>query len=457
MVFSSLVFIFRFLPVFFILYYLVPFGYKNLVLFLGSLFFYAYGEPKFLILIIASIIVNFFCAEIIFGAEEGSVKRKLFLILALVYDIGSLLVFKYTDFILENINHLTGAEIPLPGLTLPLGISFYTFQIMSYVIDVYRKKCGSAHNLINLGTYLVMFPQLIAGPIVVYSEVSQRLKKRRIGPHDVEEGLKKFTLGLGMKVIIANNIGGIWNTCLEEGFENLSTPMAWLGIASFSLQLYYDFGGYSMMAIGLGQMLGFKFPKNFDFPYIARSVTDFWRRWHMTLTAWFREYIYIPMGGNRKGVVRTILNMLVVWLITGLWHGAAWNFVVWGLYYFVLLVLERFLLKKFLDKIPVLPHITTLIIVMCGWVLFQSPSLGEALVFISRMFTLNPGYDFVDPLKQSGMFFIPAILCATPLFSGIYQKCKKKWYGIAVLFVIFWGSVVLLVDSVFNPFLYFRF
>ena len=457
MVFSSLVFIFRFLPLFFIIYYLVPFKYKNLILLLGSMFFYAYGEPRFLILIIASIVINFFCAESIFSAEEGGRKRKVFFLLALIYDIGSLVVFKYTDFILENINNLTGAGIPLPGLTLPLGISFYTFQIMSYVIDVYRKKCPSSHNLVNLGTYLVMFPQLIAGPIVVYNEVSQRLKKRRIASHDVEEGLKKFTLGLGMKVIFANNIGGIWNTCLEEGFENLSTPMAWLGILSFSLQLYYDFGGYSMMAIGLGQMLGFKFPKNFDYPYIANSVTDFWRRWHMTLTSWFREYIYIPLGGNRKGVLRTILNMLVVWLITGLWHGAAWNFVVWGLYYFVLLVLERFVLKKVLDKIPVLPHIYTLVIVMCGWVLFQAPSLSEALVFISRMFTLNPGTEFIDPLKQNALFLIPAMICATPVFSGIYLKSKKKWYGIAVLFLIFWGSVVLLVDSVYNPFLYFRF
>ncbi|MBO6215050.1 MAG: MBOAT family protein, partial [Lachnospiraceae bacterium] len=375
----------------------------------------------------------------------------------IVYNVGTLVIFKYADFIIENINALTGGSIPLPGLALPLGISFYTFQIMSYVIDVYRKKCPSSHNLLNLGTYLVMFPQLIAGPIVVYNDVAARLKNRKIGFYNIEEGLKKFTLGLGMKVIFANNIGGIWNTCLEEGFENLSTPMAWLGIASFSLQLYYDFGGYSLMAIGLGQMLGFKFPKNFDFPYIAGSVTDFWRRWHMTLTSWFREYIYIPLGGNRKGMARTILNMLIVWLITGLWHGAAWNFVVWGLYYFVLLVLERLFLKKVLDRIPVIPHIYTLVIVMCGWVLFESPSLSEALIFLSRMFTYNPGFEFIEPLKQYAMFMVPAILCATPVFSGIYLRIRKKWYGIALLFLIFWGSVVLLVDSVYNPFLYFRF
>lgn len=457
MVFSSLVFIFRFLPIFFIIYYLVPFRFKNAVLFLGSLVFYAYGEPKYLILILSSVIVNFFAAELIGSSEKESRRRKLCFAAALIYDTGSLVVFKYADFITENINTLTGASIPLPNLALPLGISFYTFQIMSYVIDVYKDKCHASHNILNLGTYLVMFPQLIAGPIVVYGDISERLKSRRTAVNNVEEGLKKFTLGLGMKVIFANTIGGIWNKCLEEGFENLSTPMAWLGIAAFSLQLYYDFGGYSLMAIGLGQMLGFRFPKNFNFPYIAGSVTDFWKRWHMTLTSWFREYIYIPLGGNRKGNLRTVLNMLIVWAITGLWHGAAWNFVIWGLYYFVLLVIERFFLRKFLNRIPVLPHIYTLVIVMCGWVLFEAPSLGSALLFLSRMFTYNPGYDFVEPLKEYALFLIPAIVCATPVFSGLYLKIKKKWYGIALLFLIFWVSVVMLVDSVYNPFLYFRF
>ncbi len=457
MVFSSLVFIFRFLPVFFIIYYLVPFKLKNTVLFLGSLVFYTYGEPKFLLLILLSVFVNFFAAEFMVSAGERKGLRVFWLITALIYDTGTLIIFKYADFILENINLLLGTSIPLPGLTLPLGISVYTFQIMSYCIDVYRKKCPASHNIINLGTYLVMFPQLIAGPIVVYDDVASRLKNRRIGMYNIEEGLKKFTLGLGMKVIFANNIGTVWNNCLEAGFENISTPMAWLGILSFSLQLYYDFGGYSMMAIGLGQMLGFKFPDNFNYPYTARTVTDFWRRWHMTLTSWFREYIYIPLGGNRKGVFRTVLNMLIVWCITGLWHGAAWNFVVWGLYYFVLLCLERFFLKKIMDRIPVLPRIYTLVAVMCGWVLFEAPSLSDALVFLSRMFTFNPGLDFVDPLKQYSMFFIPAILCATPLFSGLYLKSRKKLPGIILLFVIFWFSVYLLVDSVYNPFLYFRF
>ncbi|MCR5625917.1 MAG: MBOAT family protein [Lachnospiraceae bacterium] len=458
MVFSSLEFIFRFLPIFLIVYYLVPAEVKNPVLFIGSMIFYSFGEPRFAVLVVLSIIVNYCCAYLMEKhGEENILRKRMFFIVALLYDIGALVVFKYLDFIVGNINAVFGTSITEPSITLPLGISFYTFQIMSYVIDVYRGRCKVERNILNLGTYLIMFPQLIAGPIVLYDTVSYELRKRKVSLLGLERGLKKFTLGLGMKVIFANNIGNIWNACEEAGYANISTPMAWLGILSFSLQLYYDFGGYSLMAIGLGEMLGFNFPKNFDFPYIANSVTDFWKRWHMTLTGWFREYIYIPLGGNRKGKARMFLNMLIVWLITGLWHGAAWNFVIWGLYYFVLLSVERLFLKKLLDKSKVLSRIYTLIAVMCGWVLFQTSSLTGAVEYLSRMFTYNPGWDFLEVFKTYSWFLIPGIICATPVFVRPYRKYRDRLTGIVILFLIFWGSVVLLVDSVYNPFLYFRF
>ena len=457
MVFSSLIFLFRFLPVFLILYYLVPFRFKNFVLFVGSLVFYAWGEPRYAILVLFSILINYTLTRFMCSYEPGSRKRKAMFLLAIAYDVGMLLVFKYLVFILTSIKAAGGLQFSVPYITLPLGISFYTFQIMSYVIDAYREKCECEKSILNLGTYLLMFPQLIAGPIVIYEKVSKALKERIISTEHIENGFKTFTLGLGAKVIFANTLGNVWNATDSAGYSNISTVFAWLGILSYSLQLYFDFSGYSLMAIGLGEMLGFDFPKNFDNPYIARSTTEFWRRWHMTLTGWFREYIYIPLGGNRKVAARTYLNMLVVWAITGFWHGAGWNFIVWGLYYFVLLSIERLFLKNILDKSRVLSRIYTLVAVMSGWVLFASDSLTKALSYLSRMFTWHPGEDFVEYIQTYWYFIIGAMIFATPLFTKYYENHKKSIPVIIFLVIVFWLSVVLLVDSVYNPFLYFRF
>lgn len=457
MVFSSLIFLFRFLPVFLLLYYLVPFKFKNPVLFLGSLFFYAWGEPRYAILVLFSIIINYTISRLMSSYDKGSIQRKLMFLLAIFYDVGMLIVFKYLVFIMTSINELSGAAFEVPSITLPLGISFYTFQIMSYVIDVYRGKCEADRSILDLATYLLMFPQLIAGPIVIYEKVSEAIKQREITAEHIENGFKTFTLGLGSKVIFANTLGNIWNATDSAGYSNISTGFAWLGILAYTLQLYFDFNGYSLMAIGLGEMLGFEFPENFNYPYISRTVTEFWKRWHMTLTGWFREYVYIPLGGNRKGMLRTYLNMFVIWLITGFWHGAGWNFIIWGLYYFVILSAERLFLKKILDKSHVLSRIYTLVVVMSGWVIFASASFDKALVYLSRMFSFNPGDDLLEYIATYWYFIVGAVIFSTPLFKKYYDRHKNNPLVIIVLVVIFWLSVVLLVDSVYNPFLYFRF
>ena len=445
------------MPIFFLIYFLVPAKFKNLVLFIGSLVFYASGEPRYAVLVLLSIFVNYLLARLMCKYEPGSVPRKGMLALAVGYDVGMLLIFKYAVFIISNIKDLFGLDIAVPTISLPLGISFYTFQIMSYVIDAYRGKCECETSVLNLGTYLLMFPQLIAGPIVVYDKVAESLKKRDINLERIENGLKTFTIGLGAKVIFANSLGNIWNATDEMGYGNISTAFAWLGILAYSLQLYFDFSGYSLMAIGLGEMLGFEFPKNFDNPYIARSATEFWRRWHITLTSWFREYLYIPLGGNRKGTVRTYINMFIIWAITGFWHGAGWNFIAWGMYYFVFLAAERLFFKQYLDKSQVLSRIYTLTVVMCGWVLFAASSLSKAGQYLSRMFTWNEGTEFIEYIRTYWYVLIPAILFSTPLFSKYYERHKKQVQVIVFLFLVFWLSVGLLVDSVYNPFLYFRF
>ncbi len=459
MVFSSLVFLFRFMPVFFLIYYVCPYRFKNLVLFLGSMVFYAFGEPKYTILVICSAVVNFFLALFIerFDSFFHRIERRILLIVALFYDVGMLFVFKYTGFIIETINTLADTDLTVPDIPLPLGISFYTFQIMSYVIDVYREKTEAETNILNLGTYLVMFPQLIAGPIVTFSKVGKSLKRRKIRLISVENGFKEFTLGLGCKVILANSLGNVWTACLQAGFDEISTLFAWFGIAAYSLQLYFDFSGYSLMAIGLGRMLGFRFPRNFNHPYYSRSISEFWKRWHITLTSWFREYIYIPLGGSRKGILRTILNMLIVWLITGLWHGAAWNFVVWGLYYFVIILIERLFLGRLIKNSIFFSRIYTLVIVMVGWVLFASPSLEEAITFITTMFTLNPGTDFIEYVNDYWYFMALAVVFASPFPAAWYRKHRNGFLAWAFLLAVFFISVGLLVDSVYNPFLYFRF
>lgn len=457
MVFCSLNFMFRFLPVFLVIYFLVPNRFRNPVLLVGSLVFYGFGDLEHILLLVLSVLVNYLLAKAIDKNRQRVAVKRVFLIVAVLYDAGTLLFFKYSEFVVENIEAVTGSAIDFPKMALPLAISFYTFQILSYVADVYLGRVTCEKSLINLGTYLCMFPKLLQGPIVPYSGVEEDLKARRVTIDRFEEGLRIFTLGLGSKILLANNFGQAWNSLAVIGYESLSTPTAWFGAAAYTLQIYFDFNGYSLMAVGLGHMLGFHLPANFNVPYTASSVTDFWKRWHITLTNWFRTYIYIPLGGNRKGTFRMLFNMFVVWLLTGFWHGASWNFIVWGLYYFVLLTVERLFLKRYLDRSKALSRIYTIFAVMCGWVIFAITDIGEIGVYFSRMFTFHMGADFKEPFVTYGLLFIPGILFSTPVFQKWYERHKKGMIGTVALLLIFWVSVVFMVDSVYSPFLYLGF
>lgn len=457
MLFSSLLFIFQFLPIFFIIYYISPIRFRNLLLFLASVFFYAWGEPRFVILILISILINYIAGIFIERYDNNKKIRIIILVLSIIYNIGTLMFFKYFNFIIENINYIFKGDISFINIPLPLGISFYTFQIMSYTIDVYRRDTKAERSYINLGAYLCMFPQLIAGPIVVYTQVSKELSKRSYYLKDIEKGLRIFILGLGSKVLIANNVGGLWNDMAQIGFANISMPLAWLGLLSFSLQIYFDFNGYSLMAIGLGKMLGFDFPQNFNFPYISRSVTEYWRRWHITLSTWFKEYLYIPLGGNRKGKLRTYINLFIVWSVTGLWHGASWNFVFWGIYFFVLLSLEKLFLKKWLEKNVVLSRIYTILAILLGWMIFAITELENIKIYFSRLFSFSITKDWIYYLRNYGIILVIGILLSTPLLKKWYEKQESKVLCNIMLLVIFLLSIAYLVDAAYNPFLYFRF
>lgn len=471
MVFSSLTFLFAFLPIFLILYYCSPAKYRNGLLFTGSLVFYGIGEPLYLCLIICSVLVNLGIGLLIDRSGRLSGKR-LWLITGLLYNFGLLFFFKYTNFFLENINGVlrlchSSTQLKLLELTLPLGISFYTFQIVSYIVDVYRGKVEADHSVISLGAYLCMFPQLIAGPIVVYSDVRRELHKRTITIHNLDDGLKTFILGLGFKVLLANRVGTLWNEVCTIGFESISTPLAWLGSLAYSMQLYFDFCGYSLMAIGLGKMLGFTIPENFHHPYLSRSVTDFWRRWHITLGAWFREYVYIPLGGNRKGRIRTVVNLGIVWLLTGFWHGAAWNFILWGAFIFLLEILEKNLLLPVLNHKSIAAHIFShiymILYILVSWTIFAISDFNQLAMYLARMFpffgmghTLN-SYDFVKYLTDYGVLLICCILFCTAGPEKLYHRFKNKLGGIVIALIIFWYSVYYLAIGMNNPFLYFRF
>ncbi|MCR5108093.1 MAG: MBOAT family protein [Lachnospiraceae bacterium] len=457
MIFSSLLFLFWFIPIFFTVYYLVPQRYKNPVLFIFSVIFYGFGEPKYLLLIFLSITVNYFAGILMDKTSENKALRTTVFVLCIVFDIGMLMFFKYINFFIENINALTGLKLSAVNITLPLGISFYTFQIMSYVIDLYRGKTVAQKSILKLGTYLIMFPQLIAGPIVVYSRVSDALDERRIKPEEIEEGVRIFIIGLASKVLLANNIGMLWEELKTVGYGNISTLLAWLGALSFTLQIYFDFNGYSLMAIGIGKMLGFEFPLNFDLPYTSASVTEFWRRWHITLSSWFREYVYIPLGGNRKGRLRTYINLFIVWFLTGFWHGAGWNFILWGLYFFVLLSLEKLFLKNILIKSRIFARLYTGIAVIVSWVIFAITDMGDILKYIGRMFSINTGNDIVYYLGNYAV--VMAIGCAVSLgyVKKLYDKVNNRYIKMAAGVILFVISVAYLADEGYNPFLYFRF
>ena len=464
MVFSSLVFMFAYLPITLLAYYLVPRQGRNIFLFIVNLIFYGWGEPKLVLLMVFNIFFNYIGGWLVDKYRADAKKKKLFLILTCVLDIGILAVFKYTGMITETLNMLPFLNIPELQISLPIGISFYTFQTMSYVIDVYRDDAPVSKNFINFGTYVALFPQLIAGPIVRYRDVAEQLVNRRETLEMFTRGVKLFMVGLAKKVIIANTMGTLTTNIFATTDEN-GVVGTWVGMIAYTFQIYFDFSGYSDMACGLGNMMGFEFLKNFNYPYIAKSITDFWRRWHISLSTWFKEYVYIPLGGNRKGVKRQILNLLIVWGLTGLWHGAAYNFVLWGLYYGLLLILEKFVLKKFLDRLPsFVQHIYTLFIIIIGWGLFYFTDVGQLGEFMIDLFNFGNGIcgDQAFNLIMSNLpMLIIAAVASTPLATMLYTRFEHTrfmWipetlYCMGVLAV----STASLVNQSYNPFLYFRF
>lgn len=464
MVFSSLVFMFAYLPITLLAYYLVPRQGRNIFLFIVNLIFYGWGEPKLVLLMVFNIFFNYIGGWLVDKYRADAKKKKLFLILTCVLDIGILAVFKYTGMITETLNMLPFLNIPELQISLPIGISFYTFQTMSYVIDVYRDDAPVSKNFINFGTYVALFPQLIAGPIVRYRDVAEQLVNRRETLEMFTSGVKLFMVGLAKKVIIANTMGTLTTNIFATTDEN-GVVGTWVGMIAYTFQIYFDFSGYSDMACGLGNMMGFEFLKNFNYPYIAKSITDFWRRWHISLSTWFKEYVYIPLGGNRKGVKRQILNLLIVWGLTGLWHGAAYNFVLWGLYYGLLLILEKFVLKKFLDRLPsFVQHIYTLFIIIIGWGLFYFTDIGQLGEFMVDLFNFGNGIcgDQAFNLIMSNLpMLIIAAVASTPLATMLYTRFEHTrfmWipetlYCMGVLAV----STASLVNQSYNPFLYFRF
>lgn len=464
MVFSSFSFLLLFFPAVLLIYFLMPgIRGKNIVLCLASLLFYSWGEPLYLFLMLASVLINYLAG---LGIERFANRKKGILIADVVFNIGALAFFKYTDFLIGNVNQLTGASIPPVGIALPLGISFYTFQIMSYVIDVYRGQTKAQQNIILLTVYISLFPQLVAGPIVRYDTVEAELRERRTSLRDFGEGLSRFLYGLGKKVIIANQMALVADSVFDSA-QTVPAAFMWLGIFAYALQIYYDFSGYSDMAIGMGRIFGFHFDENFNYPYMADSVTDFWRRWHISLSGWFREYVYIPLGGNRRGQGRQILNMMVVWLLTGMWHGASWNFVLWGVFYGVALVLEKTVLKNGLKCLPsVLKHGITLLVVLIGWAIFRADGSGMLPVVLERLFVSGSGTarDFLTEhadLLQTAVVLPVAIIGCFPLRDKLISRFGgEKWFPAlryAGALLIWLVSLGLLLGNTYNPFIYFRF
>ena len=469
MLFSSITFLFLFLPIVLAVYYLVPYKVKNIVLLIASLFFYAWGEPVYVILMILSIVFNYFCGQDIKVNEDDPRKAKQGVIFALVGNLLILGFFKYYGFLVETLNAVLPTDIPYRELALPVGISFYTFQAISYILDVYWKRAQVQKNILYFALYISMFPQLIAGPIVRYSDIEEQLRSRKMNAVKIGNGAVYFIIGLAKKVILANSAGAVFEEISGMAAGNLSILTAWIGVISYAFQIYFDFSGYSDMALGLGKMFGFEFRKNFDYPYISKSVTEFWRRWHISLSTWFREYVYIPLGGNRCSVSRNIFNLMVVWALTGMWHGAAWNFVAWGVYYGVVLVMEKYIWGVFVDRLPnPVRHIYTAIIVLVGWVFFFSPSLGYAMRYLLAM--IGGGAGIVDNtgvfiLISHWLLYLFAVIASSSLgirlIKAVIRVPRNQYVQLTVAAVIFIGmfliSVAFLVTGTFNPFLYFRF
>lgn len=465
MVFSSLTFLMGFLPLVLLMYFVVPKIWKNAVLFLFSLLFYAWGEPVYVCLMVFSTILDYTCGRLV-DKYRGTAKAKLGLMISVLTNLGLLFFFKYTDFFIETINGIFHNELPLLNLPLPIGISFYTFQTMSYTIDVYRGDAKVQKNLLSFGAYVSLFPQLIAGPIVRYQDIADQLNESSHSFDKFGDGVKRFVTGLGKKVLLANNIGLLWNTISAS--SNLTVVGAWLGIIAFGFQIYFDFSGYSDMAIGLGKMFGFEFLENFNYPYISKSITEFWRRWHISLGTWFRDYVYIPLGGNRKGLPVQVRNIAVVWLLTGFWHGASWNFVLWGMLYGVLLMIEKLVLLKWLKKAPgFIGHCYTLFFVLMGWVLFAFDDISTGIFYCGAMFGRNAEFlngQTIYQLLSCLPLLLICVFASTPFAKTAYQKASNKCSegllvtadGLGIVFVIML-SVSYLISGSYNPFLYFRF
>lgn len=465
MSFTTIEFMFRFLPIFLIVYYVVPTRYKNMILLIGSFVFYAWGQHFYLLLLMLSIVVNYTFGRLI---GERRAQKKLLLVLGLIYNFGLLVFFKYTNFFIENINALltaTHIQIPTISVVMPLGISFYTFQVVSYLVDVYRGEQRPVKNIINLGVYIAMFPQVTSGPIGLYSELEPTLLRRHCSVLNLESGLKTFILGMGAKMLLANPMGTLWAGMSRYGYETLSCPYAWLGAFGYSFQLYFDFAGYSLMAMGLGQMLGLYVPRNFDHPYISGSMAEFWRRWHMTLGRWFKKYLYFPLGGSRCSFAKTIRNTFVVWAFTGLWHGASWNFVLWGLIFFVLLTIERLGLGKLLAKTKVLKHIYVIFLIPLTWVVFALPNMQDIGTYFSRLFPFFADNtasfvntkDVIRALHDYWYLLIACVVFCLPFPSRWYEKHKNSKLVILGLVLIYLMSVYKMQTQTSNPFLYYQF
>ena len=466
MLFSSIVFLFTFLPIILILYYLVPRPVKNVILLFGSLLFYAWGEPVYIFLMIFSILFNYICGLDIARNLQDPAAAKRSLIFTVAVNLCILGFFKYEGFVLDSLNAVLPVDIPYRAMALPIGISFYTFQILSYIIDVYRGHVKVQTNLLDFSLYVTMFPQLIAGPIVQYADVDRQLHVRKESWGKFGEGSMFFIRGLAKKVLLANTIGMVYTEVAALAPGKVSVLSAWIGCIAYAFQIYFDFSGYSDMAIGLGKMFGFEFLKNFDYPYISQSITEFWRRWHISLGSWFREYVYIPLGGNRVPVIKHLRNLLIVWFLTGLWHGAAWNFVAWGLYYGLILILEKYFLNRVLERFPaVIRHIYSLVLVLIGWVFFFSPTLGGAVDYIQLMFGVGAN-GLVDSeglylLTTNLLLLILLVVGSTPMAHRAYERVmagKGRILANCVVYVaMFLLCIAYLVTETYNPFLYFRF
>lgn len=466
MLFSSIVFLFTFLPIILILYYLVPRPMKNVILLFGSLLFYAWGEPVYIFLMIFSILFNYICGLDIARNLKDPAAAKRSLIFTVAVNLCILGFFKYEGFVLDSLSAVLPVDIPYRAMALPIGISFYTFQILSYIIDVYRGHVKVQTNLLDFALYVTMFPQLIAGPIVQYADVDRQLHVRKESWGKFGEGSMFFIRGLAKKVLLANTIGMVYTEVAALAPGKVSVLSAWIGCISYAFQIYFDFSGYSDMAIGLDKMFGFEFLKNFDYPYISQSITEFWRRWHISLGSWFREYVYIPLGGNRVPVIKHLRNLLIVWFLTGLWHGAAWNFVAWGLYYGLILILEKYFLSRVLERLPaVIRHIYSLVLVLIGWVFFFSPTLGGAVDYIQLMFGVGAN-GLVDSeglylLTTNLLLLILLVIGSTPIVHRAYERVMagrgKILANCVVYAAMFLLCIAYLVTETYNPFLYFRF